>query len=261
MTKLIFLGSTSALTVAPDNYQSNMLLVSDDGSKLLIDCGSDIRFSLYDVGLSYLNITDIYISNLHSDKVGGLEYIAFATKFDPRCNKPNLYISKDMAGDLWPRTLSGGLRYVEGNITDIETFFELRKIGHDGNYFEWQGLNISLVPTISINTNYYFMPSYGLFFDAEGTKVLLTLDSRVLANLMAAYAQADIIFQDCETGARKSGIHSRYEDLLKLPDNIRHKMWLYNYDYGYLPDATKDGFRGWVKRGQEFDFALVRSNL
>ncbi len=259
MTKLIFLGSTSAMTVAPDNYQSNMLLVSDDGSKLLIDCGSDIRFSLYDVGLSYLHITDIYLSNLHSDKVGGLEYIAFATKFDPRCNKPKLYVSKDMAGDLWPRSLSGGLRYVEGDITDLDTFFELNKIGHDGNYFEWQGLNIGLVRTISINTNYSLMPSYGLFWEIEGTKVILTLDSEGIENLMAAYEQADIIFQDCETSAKKSGIHSHYDDLSKLPDRIRSKMWLYNYDYGYLPDAVQAGFRGWVKRGQEFDFSLVGS--
>jgi len=249
------------MTVAPDNYQSNMLLVSDNDSKLLIDCGSDIRFSLYDLGLSYLNITDIYISNLHSDKVGGLEYIAFATKFDPRCNKPKVYLSKDIAVDLWPKSLSGGLRYVEGDITDIDTFFEITKIGHDGNYFEWQGLNISLVKTVSINTNYYVMPSYGLFFDVQGTKVLLTLDSLGVDNLIPAYNQANIIFQDCETSERKSGIHAHYDDLLKLPDNIRHKMWLYNYDYGYLPDAVKDGFRGWVKRQQEFDFSLMAVNL
>ncbi len=93
MTKLIFLGSGSAFTIGVDNFQSNMLLVSDQRNKLLIDCGSDIRFSLYKAGFSHLDITDIYISHIHSDHTGGLEDIGFNTKFDSRCNKPNLYLS------------------------------------------------------------------------------------------------------------------------------------------------------------------------
>ena len=65
MTKLIFLGSGSAFTVGANNFQSNILLVTEQNHKLLIDCGTDIRLSLYAAGLSYLDITDIYISHLH----------------------------------------------------------------------------------------------------------------------------------------------------------------------------------------------------
>jgi hypothetical protein len=32
-------------------------------------------------------------------------------------------------------------------------------------------------------------------------------------------------------------------------------MWLYHYNPGHLPDARADGFRGFVKKGQVFDFA------
>ena len=102
-----------------------MLLVSEQGNKLLIDCGSDIRFSLHTAELSHLDITDIYISHIHSDHTGGLEYIGFNTKFDPRCNKPNLYLSKELAGELWNNTLAGGMRSIEGDITNLETFFKL----------------------------------------------------------------------------------------------------------------------------------------
>ncbi|MGL5193292.1 MAG: MBL fold metallo-hydrolase, partial [Chroococcales cyanobacterium] len=69
--KLTFLGSGSAFTVGANNYHSNVLLESDRGTKLLIDCGSDIRFSLHEAGYSHLDITDIYISHLHSDHAGG----------------------------------------------------------------------------------------------------------------------------------------------------------------------------------------------
>ncbi|MGL5034855.1 MAG: MBL fold metallo-hydrolase, partial [Microcystaceae cyanobacterium] len=59
--QLLFLGSGSAFTLCSDNFQSNMLFISESGRKLLIDCGTDIRFSLHKAGLSYQDITDIYI--------------------------------------------------------------------------------------------------------------------------------------------------------------------------------------------------------
>ena len=51
--KLVFLGSGSAFTVGHDNYQSNMLMVSKSGKCLLLDCGTDIRFSLNEQGYKH----------------------------------------------------------------------------------------------------------------------------------------------------------------------------------------------------------------
>src|SRR5690348_15307225 len=51
--KLIFIGSGSAFTVAEHNYNSNMLLIdSNNAEKLLIDCGSDARHALNELGYS-----------------------------------------------------------------------------------------------------------------------------------------------------------------------------------------------------------------
>src|SRR5689334_19296795 len=107
--KLLFLGSGSAFTVGTHNYHSNMLLESECGDRLLIDCGSDIRFSLYELGLSHKNIQDVYVSHLHADHVGGLESVAAKTKFEPECQKVNLHVPKKLAGDLWNKVLSGSL--------------------------------------------------------------------------------------------------------------------------------------------------------
>lgn len=253
--KLIFLGSGSAFTVGHDNYQSNMIFESDRGRKLLIDCGSDIRFSLNAVGLCHLDITDIYISHLHADHVGGLEYIGFTTKFDPRCNKPNLYASKELAHDLWYRTLSGGMRSIEGELASIDTFFEVHPICK-GDSFIWEGVEFKLIRVIHVDNGYFMMPSYGLYFEVDGVKVLLSTDTQFKKNLNDLYKQADIIFHDCETSFFPSGIHAHYNELMTLPAHIRSKIWLYHYEPGTLPDAEKDGFRGFVKRGQTFE--LVR---
>ncbi|MEB3828411.1 MBL fold metallo-hydrolase [Phormidium sp. CCY1219] len=253
--KLIFLGSGSAFTVGAGNYHSNLLLISDRGNKLLLDCGSDIRFSLHEVGYSHLDITDIYISHLHSDHVGGLEYIAFTTKFDPRCQKPRLYLSKDLAADLWEKTLSGGLRSVEGELNDLDTFFEVEKIPRHGS-FTWENIEFKLVKVIHINNGFFVMPTYGLFFEIAGQKMFLTTDTQLCVDeIKDYYDRADLIFHDCETSKFPSPVHAHYNQLVNLPAPIKNKMWLYGYQPGPLPDAQHDGFLGFVRRGQVFDFS------
>ncbi len=51
VTRLRFLGSGNAFTVGDGNWQSNMLIESDAGRRLLVDCGSDARLSLAEQGL------------------------------------------------------------------------------------------------------------------------------------------------------------------------------------------------------------------
>lgn len=260
MTKLIFLGSGSAFTVGADNFQSNMILMSNRGNKLLIDCGSDIRFSLHAAGFSHLDVTDIYISHLHADHIGGLEYIGFSAKFDSRCGKPRLYLSQELIGDLWNRSLSGGMRSIEGDIADLDTFFDLRPISINAS-FEWEEIQFTIIRTIHVMNGYFAFPSYGLFFALDGFKVLITTDTKLCLEVFEQYyEEADIIFQDCETAKYPSQIHAHYNELVKLPKGIRNKMWLYHYQAGSLPNCQEYGFQGFVKRGQTFtasDIALL----
>ncbi|NES87220.1 MAG: MBL fold metallo-hydrolase [Moorea sp. SIO2B7] len=262
MTNLVFLGSGSAFTVGADNFQSNMFLVSDRGKKLLLDCGSDIRFSLHEAGFSHLDITDIYISHLHSDHVGGLEFVGLATKFDPRCKKPNLYLSKDLAGDLWERTLSGGMKSIGGDIAELETFFKVHKIEQHNRYFYWENIKFYLVQVVHVHNGYYLMPSYGLFFEVDGIKVFITTDTQFCPDRFRdIYKKAELIFQDCETSKNPTNVHAHYQYLATLPEKIKNKMWLYGYQPGELPDAQKDGFLGFIKRGHNFDFSTLSVNL
>ena len=79
--KLIFLGSASGLGRDATNFQSNMLLLTDSGKILLIDCGTDIRFSLSQANYLPQDVDAVYISHLHADHIGGIEWFAFQRKF------------------------------------------------------------------------------------------------------------------------------------------------------------------------------------
>ncbi len=252
--QFLFLGSGSAFTVGSDNFQSNMLFISETGKKLLIDCGTDIRFSLYEAELSYRDITDIYISHLHSDHVGGLEYIGFSTKFDPRCEKPTLYLSQDIAVELWHKSLAGGMEAIEGELATLDTFFRVHPLKPKG-CFSWENIRFNLVKLNHVDTGFLLMPAYGLFFEINNQKIFLSNDTKLcFEELIQYYQQADLIFHDCEISQFPTTVHAHYHELAQLPDEVKQKMWLYGYQQGQLPDAVKDGFLGFVKRGQLFEF-------
>jgi ribonuclease BN (tRNA processing enzyme) len=253
--QLLFLGSGSAHTVGGDNFQSNMLLTADSGQHLLIDCGTDIRWSLAKRGLSYRDITDIYVSHLHADHVGGLEYVGFTTKFDPHCRPPRLYLERSLADPLWNHVLRGGMGYVSDTSATLNTFFDVRTVAAH-QPFLWQGVPLQPVRTIHVSTSPETVHSYGLLIGEPGERVFLTTDTKYTPDHLAAwYALADVIFHDCETAATRSGIHAHYQDLRQLPRDVRAKTWLYHYQPGPLPDAVADGFLGFVRPGQSFELS------
>jgi len=253
--RLLFLGSGSAYTVGEDNFQSNMLLVSDAGQRLLIDCGTDIRWSLPKQGLSYLDITDIYISHLHSDHAGGLESIGFQRKFDPRCSLPRLYVEASLADPLWEHCLRGGMGVISETETTLETFFDVHPVSVH-KPFEWDGARLEPVAMIHVSSPRVSAHSYGLVIESGKRRSLITTDTQYTPDHLARYyASADLIFHDCETSQAKTGIHAHYDDLVQLPPAVRAKTWLYGYQPGQLPDALADGFLGFVRTGQSFDLS------
>lgn len=251
--KIQFIGAGSAFTLA--NYQSNLIVESDSGKRLLLDCGSDARFGLQELGITHRDLDSIYISHLHADHVGGLEWIGFATKFDPQCAKPHLYISRYLRNELWSSVLSGGMLSLQGEVADLETYFEVHSIPKNGN-FVWENIEFQLIQTVHIMDGFSIVPSFGLIFAVNGVKTFLTTDTQFAPEqLKDFYDMADIIFQDSETAPFESGVHAHYKKLLTLPEKFRQKMWLYHYQDGDLPDAKADGFRGFAMKGQIFDYA------
>ena len=249
---LQFLGVSSALSVGYKHFNTNMLIQADSMQRLLIDCGSDIRHSLFEQGYTISDVNAVYLSHLHADHVGGLEWLGFSKYFIEK-KLINLYISKDQCAKLWNNVLSGGMSTLENQEATLETFFRVQSL--ENLYFKWEELAFKLIKVPHSYCNQQLLPSYGLFIEDKKQKVFITTDTRFApGQLNAVYSEADLIFQDCETSVYRSQQHANYSDLCTLDLTIKKKMWLYGYNEGSLPDAVKDGFKGFVKIGQSFEF-------
>lgn len=249
--KLTFIGSGAAFT--SNNYHSN-ILIEIGGKRLLIDCGSDARFALRDIGLSYEHIDAIYISHIHADHVGGLEWVGFSTKFDPSCNPPDIIAHKNILTNLWEHSLSAGMQTLDEEVATLTSYFKPVPLEYPG-YFEWGSVKFNLVKTLHVRNCENILDSYGLFFEINNQKIFLSTDTRPLFNeFPELYETSHIIFHDCETQNPASGVHSHYTELVHLPKHIKKKMWLYHYNSSSLPDAEKDGFIGFIPKGKSFEF-------
>jgi len=251
--KITFLGSGSAFCLK--NYQSN-ILIENNGKRLLFDCGTDIRWSLNEVGLTALDIDAVYISHLHSDHIGGLEYLAFYTYFSKKRIK--LFGNSDIIKNLWNKCLSGGLESLQTIDADLNTYFDVEKVSTNKS-FEFSDIDFKLVQTIHVIADYSIVKSYGLMFSVysktkEHKVIFITSDTQFAPSQIKDFINiSDITFHDCEIGF-ESRVHAHYNDLKLLPSKFKEKIWLYHYNDEALPDAQKDGFLGFVKKGQVFEF-------
>lgn len=252
--KLTFAGAGAAFTTDPGQYQSNMVLEHGDSSELLlIDCGSDARRSLRDLNIGPADIGTVYVSHLHSDHCGGLEWLALMSRYGvPGGHRPRLIMPEDVAARLWSDTLSGGLRSTSEGPATLETYFRPEAVS-SGDVFHWAGHAFQTVRADHVGHGRDGMTTHGLFFTVGTTAVYISGDMKFQPESVNwAYEAADIIFHDGETGAR-TGVHAHYEDLKSLPSSVREKMWLYHTTDGPKPNAVEDGFRGIVATGQSFE--------
>lgn len=249
--KLTFLGSGDAFVLSAMNFQSNLLLESSSGKRFLIDCGSDARNSLDALGYSYKDIHGVYISHLHADHIGGLEWLGFSSYFDPTAESPEIFVHKSLKKPLWDNSLSGGMAGLEEKEATLETFFKVNSIAKS---FSWEGTQFELVEMTHIYNHKKKQPCFGLFFKVGTRKILFTSDTRFIPDeLMPYYKASDLILHECETAPFKSGVHCHYTELVGLPPEIKKKMWLYHFNRGDLPDCQKDGFRGFITKQKSFD--------
>ena len=252
------LGTGSAFCL--HNHQSN-LIVKKNKKILLVDAGGDIRFSLKNAGYGIRDIDALYISHLHNDHIGGMEYLALYSYFDPGDSPIKLFIHQSILKELWDNALKAGLSSVQNKTLALKDYFNIFPISSE-LIFEWQNIKFALIPTPHIFNGKKNIFTYGLFIEDNESKKSIYLTGDTQFNpikIQDAYNDADLIIHDCETSEFKSSVHSHYNEIKMLDSHVKNKTYLWhyqdnvikNFDY-WQKKSKKDGFQGFIKKSARF---------
>lgn len=203
-------------------WQSNFLIEFDMPSKrgkrpyrLLLDAGGDVRHALNGLGLTSSDIDGVYISHPHNDHIGGMEYLALTTFFNPFYTppkqewlknqfiadklflehewwpvppgntKPDLFIHRKVLSPL-KRAVGPGLDTLQGvpNVS-LETYFDIKVLGKQENgqtkshLFQDGDGQWTLTPIFAMHviSSSEEMPSYGISLQhSSGYNILMPTD-------------------------------------------------------------------------------------
>lgn len=241
-----WLGNGSGLNLALQN--TSFYMKSESPRLVLVDCGYTVPARLHALGLVD-QVTDVLITHLHADHVGGLETIGSLLYYGLRrrgSQLPTLHLpTPEMARQLWDESLKAGLvngsddnnRPIEATLT---TYFQVSTgmVAKIPGYPE-----ATFIPTRHIPR----MPNYSLRFD---NGVYYSADSKDMPPF-----DADLIFQDVHFQPPfDDEVHAAYLRLRdEMPAHARKKTWLVHLGNGYEKfSPEKDGFAGFVRQDQEF---------
>jgi len=264
--KIHCLGVNSALEHS--SFDTNLLIELDSDIKkdfdkrfIAFDVGRTWPEAMNNAGFSWMSVTDVFITHLHADHTGGLEWLAFNNYFKRGfpfgLHRLELYADKNVMSELWSNCLRAGLESVQGSVNNIHSYFDVSSIPLNGQ-FKINNHLFKIVQTVHVIDNMRIKPSSGLIIETpKGTKIFLTGDTQFCPEqIRTYYEQVDYIIQDCELACYPNSVHAQFYQLKTLDENVRKKMYLIHY-YGSTPpeeEAKKFGFLGFLKTGQILEF-------
>jgi hydroxyacylglutathione hydrolase len=219
--KIQMLGTGSAF--AKQYFNTNALIYAN-GYNLLIDCGSTAMQSLYELNIPLDSIDGVWITHIHSDHIGGLEELAFRTKYELH-KKIDLYVAEDLLPSLWENCLKGGLINEREGFVALEDYYDIIVVKELQSVKVTDELHIEPIRTVHVpgKPNYSLYINDFFFYSAD-----MQFNPELLARLHRERG-CRLIFHDCQL-EKPRNIHTMLEELLTLPIELQQITWLMHYN-------------------------------
>ncbi len=216
---------------------SSCLALESAGKWLLIDCPHPIRKVLWEasqtanIELDIDSFQAVVLTHLHADHCSGLEGFAYFCKF-ALGRRARLLLHPAVKERLWEGCLAAGMeRLLVADGTGSEPK------GLD-DYFEIDSLSEKLAAkvgpfTIECQRTIHHVPTTALKIHAGGRCLGYSSDTSFDPSLLEWLAGADFIIHETNYG-----VHTPYEKLAQLPQELRQKMRLIHYPDDFDLDAS-----------------------
>lgn len=232
--RAIFIGTGDAFS---RRYGHTNALVEAGDVRLMIDFGTQTPGRLEGYGYPLDSITHIVVSHIHADHVGGLEELAFLSRFVHH-RRPYLLLPGELHHLLWDHSLRGGLEMVadeegEAEHCTLDTYFETHAMGR--GWTELGPLAIRRFRTDHVPGK----QSWGFVVRDTETddRMIFCGDTRVRVDQLLEeplgedFARGPI-FHDCQLApGGASSIHIPLEEIV-YPEEIMRRIVLVHYQDG-----------------------------
>jgi hypothetical protein len=248
MFQVTFVGTGTAFS---RRYGHTNALVEKGDVRLMIDFGFTSPPRINNLGLSLKEITHVLISHIHADHVGGLEELAFLSRFVFRC-RPTLLLPGKLSRDLWRSSLRGGLELSAGPDGSrlrctLDSYFDCRELDDD-----WTQVGELMIKAFAVD-HVPGKESYGFIVReiANGKQAIFSCDCRRRVTQLEYEPVPDDfargpIFHDCQLfDDSPSGVHIPFPQLLAYPKSVRDRLVLVHYNdsvLDHLPVVYGAGF-------------------
>lgn len=227
--QLVALGVGDAFTA---KYHSTCAAVRAGGATLLVDCPHPIRRVLADAdcGLDVGDLDGVVVTHLHADHVSGLEGLLFYAHFVLQRKLPVL-AHPEVLADLWEGHLRAGMHQLlqlDGTVrpltlTDVAEVVPLSDRG-DTQHGPF---------TLRCRRTEHHIPTFALQILAEGRSLGWSADTAFDPALIAWLSECDRFVHETNLG-----VHTPYEALAALPEDLRAQMWLNHYPDDFDLEAS-----------------------
>jgi ribonuclease BN (tRNA processing enzyme) len=234
------------------NFSS--FVIKADGMFTLVDCPDGLPKMIsesnqgVDIGVRSEKINHIILTHLHGDHSNGLEGFAYYRKFLQGGEKPVVYSIREVLKDLWPQKLKGAMKRLYlgpsgtiGTLSARELLKQCETVGLE-DYFvvsplDFRRTNYVNNLEIEIRIVKHHIPTFGFKARFGGRALGYSSDTFFDPGLIDFLKDCDMIIHECDfqKGSPHKGIHTGYNDLVRLPQSLKQKIFLVHY-----PDTAND---------------------
>lgn len=280
--EVTFLGTGGAFTDFRVNYHNNLLIncgpvsTTDPAEKyLLIDCGATAVQSIKELGIKPWEVHGVIVTHMHGDHIGGIEQLLWERYYTgpsgPGFRKTAIYSTPEILEAL-RASLSPCVNEYTDNTGEARPggyhalVDEYVTEPYDDREFTWvvgdAAFRFHVTPHVV--SHLVNKPAYGIeLLDRHPDRqwqpappsVYYTSDTTFRPGIGDLFPESRIIFHDCTFSPKYPGtVHTHYEELLTLPDEVRARIILMHHtEVPVGVNVLGDGFMGAALRHESFD--------